>query len=84
MLGNHYTSTHPDSAFRQRLTLRAYVPGGRVTIMNRELTRWDGDRPGEPEPLPDRAALRAVVREAMGVDLPELETIRVPAVPGWD
>ena len=83
VLGNHYTSTHPDSAFRQRLTLRAYVPGGRITIMNDELTRWTGDTPGTPEKLADRAALRAVVREAFGTDLPELETLRVPAVPHW-
>jgi N-hydroxyarylamine O-acetyltransferase len=82
-LGNHYTATHPDSAFRQRLTLRAYVPGGRITVMNRELTRWVGDTPGEPEPLADRAALRAVVEEAFGIELPELETMRVPAVPEW-
>lgn len=83
VLGNHYTSTFPQSAFRQRLLLRAYVPGGRVTLMNRELTRWTGDTPGTPEPLADRAALRALVREVMGADLPELETLRVPDIPDW-
>jgi N-hydroxyarylamine O-acetyltransferase len=83
-LGNHYTATHPASAFRQRLTMRAYVPGGRVTLMNRDLTRWVGDVPGEPEPLPDRRALRALVAESFGVDLPELETLRVPDVPAWN
>jgi N-hydroxyarylamine O-acetyltransferase len=82
-LGNHYTSTHPASAFLQRLTLRAYTPAGRITVMNRELTRWIGDMPGEPEPLADRAALRAVVREAFGLDMPEIETMRVPIVPEW-
>jgi N-hydroxyarylamine O-acetyltransferase len=57
-LGNHYTATHPASGFRNRLTMRAYVPGGRITLMNRELTRWVGDVPGTPELLPDRATWR--------------------------
>jgi N-hydroxyarylamine O-acetyltransferase len=83
-LGNHYTSTHPASPFRQRLTMRAYVPGGRLTIMNREVTRWVGDTPGEPRIIADRTELRALVREMLGIDVPEVETMRVPAVPEWD
>jgi len=83
-LGNHYTATHPTSAFRQRLTMRAYVPGGRITIMNREVTHWTGDTPGEPGVIADRTQLRALVREMLGVDIPEVETMRVPDVADWD
>lgn len=39
-LANWYTSTHPQSHFRHRLTAaRALPDGGRLTLLNRELTR---------------------------------------------
>jgi N-hydroxyarylamine O-acetyltransferase len=38
-VGNWYTSTHPQSGFKARLTAaRATPDGGRVTLLNRELT----------------------------------------------
>jgi N-hydroxyarylamine O-acetyltransferase len=33
--------------------------------------------------LADRKALRALVVQHFGFDLPELETMRVDGVPGW-
>jgi N-hydroxyarylamine O-acetyltransferase len=83
VVANHYTSTHPDSPFVNRIMMQAFPPQGRVTIMNRDCTLW---REGEPHrtELPDRAALRRVVAEYFGFDLPELERLRVPSIPGWD
>jgi len=37
----------------------------------------------EPAHLPDRKALRSFVVQHFGFDLPELETMRVDSVPGW-
>lgn len=33
--------------------------------------------------LPDRTALRALLAEHFGFDLPEVETLRVPSIPDW-
>ena len=82
-LGNHYTATHPDSAFRQHLMLRAWRPGGRVSVLDREVSWREGDTLRR-ETLPDRAALRRLLATHFGMDLPEIDALRVPAVPGWD
>jgi N-hydroxyarylamine O-acetyltransferase len=37
----------------------------------------------EPMQLADRKAIRALVAQHFGFDLPELETMRVDSVPGW-
>jgi hypothetical protein len=50
--------------------------------MNREVTRMEADG-ATKEVLADRGALRALVAASFGFDLPELETVRVPAVEGW-
>jgi N-hydroxyarylamine O-acetyltransferase len=39
-VGNHYTSTHPASAFVNRIMMRALTADGRVRLMNRDLTIW--------------------------------------------
>lgn len=82
-MGNHYTSTHPASPFVHRLMLRAVTADGYVTVMNRDVSVWRG---GEPAPtrLADRAALRALLREHFGFDLPLVDRLRVPAIPEWD
>jgi N-hydroxyarylamine O-acetyltransferase len=81
-MANHFTSTHPASPFVQRIMARAFAPDGQVTIANREVTRV---RHGATETLQlaDRTALRAVVAEHFGFDLPELEAVRVPSIPEW-
>jgi N-hydroxyarylamine O-acetyltransferase len=81
-LGNHYTATHPDSPFVNRLMLRALTDTGRVTVMNRDATVWSTDGP-RATPLADRRALRALLAEHFGFDLPEVEALRVPAIPEW-
>jgi N-hydroxyarylamine O-acetyltransferase len=81
-IGNHFTSTHPASAFVNRIMMSAVTPEGRVTIMNREATIWnDGSR--RPILLEDRAALRSMAAVYFGFDLPEIEKLRVPTIPQW-
>lgn len=81
--GNHFVSTWPNSLFLQRLMLRALTPQGRVTVMNADATVWRGDE-AEHLPLADRAALRALLLRYFGIDLPEVEQLRVPMVPQWE
>ncbi len=81
-VGNHFVATHPGSPFRQRLMLSRFTPDGRVAVMNREASIRRGDKT-ETVQLPDRAALRRFAGEHFALDLPELETLRVPAVPDW-
>ena len=82
-LANHYTATHPDSPFVNRLMLRALTESGRVTLMNRDATVWGADGARATQ-LADRRALRALLAEHFGFDLPDVETLRVPAIPEWE
>jgi N-hydroxyarylamine O-acetyltransferase len=81
-VGNHFTSTHPSSPFVNRIMLRALTANGRVGVMNRDVTVWRG---GEPEAarISDRSALRSLLAEHFGFDLPEIEQLRVPSIPEW-
>lgn len=81
-MGSHYASTHPASPFVQRILLRALTETGRVTVMNRDVTRWQGDASQQTQ-LADHAALRALLVEHFGFDLPEVEQLRVPSIPEW-
>ena len=81
-VGNHFTAMHPSSPFRNRIMMRALTAEGRVTVMNRDVTIWRGGK-AHPTTLPDRAALRALLRDAFGFDLPEVEGMRVPMIPEW-
>jgi N-hydroxyarylamine O-acetyltransferase len=81
-VANHWCSTHPASPFVNRVMLRAMVPGGRVTVMNRDATiRANGEF--QRRELADRPALRRLVRDYCGFDCPEIETMRVPSAPDW-
>jgi N-hydroxyarylamine O-acetyltransferase len=81
-VANHWFSTCPASPMVNRLMLRAMIPGGRLTVMNRDATiRANGAT--ERFELADRAALRRLVRDACGFDCPEVETMRVPSEPDW-
>jgi len=81
-MGNHYAATCPGSIFVNRIMMRAFIPGGRVTLMNRDLTVWRGNDPCTTQ-LTDRVALRSVLAEHFGFDLPEVEQLRVPSIPEW-
>lgn len=78
----HYLVTHPSSFYTHNLVATAVTKEGLVNIMNLEASII---RHGAAQPtrLADRKALRLFVAEHFGFDLPELETIKVDAVPGW-
>lgn len=79
---NHYIATHPGSFFAHNILASAVTPDGRVSIMNQGVTITRGGA-AEGGQLADRKALRTLVAEHFGFDLPELETLRVNGVPGW-
>lgn len=81
-VGNHYTSTYPQSSFVNRLMLRAFTIDGGVSVMNRDVKIRAGSGM-HAFVLADRKALRALLDEHFGFDLPEVETLRVPAIDGW-
>jgi N-hydroxyarylamine O-acetyltransferase len=82
VMANHFTATWPESPFVQRLMLRALTKDGRVSVMNRDVTIV---RSGvmEKTHIADRAALRALLAGDFGINLPEVERLRVPTVPEW-
>jgi len=81
-VGNHFTATHPSSHFVNRLMLRALTDTGRVSVMNRDVTIRRGAAVQALQ-LADRAALRTLLAEHFGFDLPEVEGIRVPTIDEW-
>jgi N-hydroxyarylamine O-acetyltransferase len=81
-MGNHFTATHPESLFRNWILASAVTPDGRINLMNREVTVLSGIEARRSQ-LPDRLALRSLLTECFGFDLPEAETLRVPGVPEW-
>ncbi|HVY39494.1 MAG TPA: arylamine N-acetyltransferase [Polyangia bacterium] len=81
-MGNHFTATHPSSAFVNRLMLRALTPDGRVTVMNRDAKIRAGGAPPVARTL-DRPGLRALLGDYFGFDLPEVEHLRVPTIREW-
>ncbi len=83
VMANHFTATWPESPFVQRLMLRALTKNGRVSVMNREMTLARGVGL-EKTQIADRAALRALLAGDFGIDLPEVERLRIPSVPEWD
>jgi N-hydroxyarylamine O-acetyltransferase len=79
---NYYISTHPDSFFTHNILASAVTQEGRVNVMNQGVNIVRNGL-AEPAHLPDRKALRSLVVQHFGFDLPELETMRVDSVPGW-
>jgi N-hydroxyarylamine O-acetyltransferase len=82
-VGNHYTATHMASPFVNRLLLRAVTPDGGVSVMNRDVTHVRGTQ-SHASRLADRAALRALLNTHFGFDLPDVLSMRVPAIEEWD
>ena len=81
-VANHWVATYPASPFINRLMMRAMIPGGRATLMNRDaVVRSDGET--RRFQIADRAALRAFVRAYCGFDCAGLEGVRVPTVGEW-
>jgi N-hydroxyarylamine O-acetyltransferase len=51
--------------------------------MNRNVTLLRGADESTTMELADRAALRGLLAEHFGIDLPEVERLTVPAIPEW-
>lgn len=81
-VGNHYVATHPAAFFHQHLALNRFTREGRIGVMDRNATIHRGDAVKHMT-LADRPALRRFAAERLGLDLPWLETLRVPAIPEW-
>ena len=79
---HYYLVTHPASFYTHNLVASAVTKEGRVDIMNQEANII---RHGAAQHvhLADRKALRLLVAQHFGFDLPELETMKVDGVPGW-
>jgi N-hydroxyarylamine O-acetyltransferase len=82
VMGNHFVSTFPTSPFVTTLMMRAITATARVSVANRALIRRREGR-DERHVIEDRAALRSILNEEFGFDLPEVERLHVPAVPEW-
>jgi N-hydroxyarylamine O-acetyltransferase len=54
-----------------------------VSVMNRDMTVAKNGI-FEKSQLTDRSELRALLQREFGIDLPEVERLRVPTVPEWD
>jgi N-hydroxyarylamine O-acetyltransferase len=80
---NHYIATHPKSPFVNWIFLSKVTSGGRVNVMNRKVTLLRGEDASTGMELTDRAALRGLLIEHFGFDLPEVERMAVPAIPEW-
>jgi N-hydroxyarylamine O-acetyltransferase len=82
-MANHFTASHARSPFVNRLMMSLFKADGRVSVMNRDATIRRGATSYKSQ-LPDRTALRNLLIEHFGFDLPEVESIRVPAIPEWN
>jgi N-hydroxyarylamine O-acetyltransferase len=80
---NYYISTHPASFFTHNILASAVIQDGRANIMNQDANLISNGA-GQSIRLADRKELRSFVAQHFGFDLPELETMRVDGVPGWE
>lgn len=70
-LANWFTSAHPQSHFRNRLVAARALPGGgRVSLLNRELTLRRADGTADKRELTSAADLLAVLAEHFGLHFP--------------
>jgi N-hydroxyarylamine O-acetyltransferase len=71
-VANWYTSTHPESRFKQNIIVASATrDGGRRTLFNREFTTRDRDGHAEKRDLANQAELLAVLAEQFDLRFPE-------------
>jgi N-hydroxyarylamine O-acetyltransferase len=81
IVGNWYTSAHPESHFRNRLVVaRALPDGGRVSLLNRELTVRSRGGTARTTAIDDPDALLAVLAEQFGLAFPAGTRFRCAAL----
>jgi N-hydroxyarylamine O-acetyltransferase len=81
-MANHFMATHPSSPFVNMMMMSRFTEDGRITLMNRDFS-VGGANTSETGQLADRQALRVLLRQRFGFDLPDVEQIAVPAIPEW-
>lgn len=69
-LGNWYTSAHPQSHFKSRLTVARATPDGRVVLNDKTLTRRRNDGWKEARDVADPEELLRVLEHEFGICLP--------------
>jgi N-hydroxyarylamine O-acetyltransferase len=79
-IGNHYTSSHPGSHFRSRLTVARATPTGRKTLLNRRLTVRQNDGTAEVHHVGTPAELLEVLHTHFDIELPRGTVIECPAL----
>jgi len=79
---HYYLVSHPNSFYTHNLVASAVTKEGRINITNQDVS-FIRDGAAQPVQLTDRKALRLLVAEHFGFDLPELETMKVDGIPGW-
>jgi N-hydroxyarylamine O-acetyltransferase len=80
VLGNWYTSTHPESHFRNRLIVARASAEGRVTLANRELGIRRRDGHSEARLLGSPEELLAVLAEHFDLQFPAGTRFQCPAL----
>ena len=70
IVANWYTSTHPQSHFKHRLTVARATPTGRISILNDELTIRTGAR-SEKQRIESPEHLLRLLDEHFGISLTE-------------
>ena len=66
-VANWFTSAHPDSHFKSRLVVARALPEGRLSLLNRELTRRAPDGTAQTRVLTSPDELLAVLRDEFGL-----------------
>lgn len=80
-LANWYTSTHPDSYFRNNIiAARALPEGGRLNLLNRELTRRWRDGSSEKRIITSHTDLRDTLEREFGLNLAPGTEIACPGL----
>jgi N-hydroxyarylamine O-acetyltransferase len=80
-LANWFTSTHPESMFKTRLTVaRALRDGGRLTILNREMTRRQRDGVAITITIGSPHELLTILERDFGLYFPSDTIFECPAV----
>ena len=68
--------------FTQMIVASVLTAEGRINLMNQNVNYLLNGQ-ARKETLASRSELRKFVQMHFGFDLPELETIAVPSLPGW-
>ncbi|RCS43254.1 arylamine N-acetyltransferase [Bremerella cremea] len=80
-VGNWYTSTHPESRFKNVLMVARAAPGGkRLTILNDEFSVREANGQATKTPLTSKQQLLAIMAEQFGITLPSDAPLHVPGI----